>query len=105
MVNSWARTSTHGLLSDRLLFAKSQLCKVDRLFEIITRLIRKESSLGPAIDGLTAIIKDLSQRCCLESDELEKMVAPVVNTIPEYLILRALEAMWKAEDREVTGVA
>ncbi|RHZ83625.1 hypothetical protein Glove_89g96 [Diversispora epigaea] len=77
VVNSWARSSNHGLLSDRLLFAKVQLCKVDRLFEIITRLIRKESSLGPAIDGLTTIIKDLSKKCCLKSDELEKMVAPV----------------------------
>ncbi|CAG8731327.1 5181_t:CDS:2, partial [Acaulospora morrowiae] len=100
VVNSWARTSNHGLLSDRLLFAKAQLCKVDRLFEIITRLIRKESSLGPAIDGLTVIIKDLAEKCHLEHEELEKMIAPVVNTIPEYLILRALEAMWKAEERE-----
>ncbi|RUP43234.1 hypothetical protein BC936DRAFT_137448 [Jimgerdemannia flammicorona] len=99
--DNWARTSTIGLLSDRLLFAKVQLPRLERLFEIVTRLVRKESSLGPAIDGLLALVRQLADRAPpLSREELEKLIRPVVMAIPEYLVLRAVDGMWKNEARD-----
>ncbi|RUS28245.1 hypothetical protein BC938DRAFT_482111 [Jimgerdemannia flammicorona] len=99
--DNWARTSTIGLLSDRLLFAKVQLPRLERLFEIVTRLVRKESSLGPAIDGLLTLVRQLADRAPpLSREELEKLIRPVVMAIPEYLVLRAVDGMWKNEARD-----
>ncbi|KAG0174679.1 hypothetical protein DFQ28_005277 [Apophysomyces sp. BC1034] len=95
----WARTSPIGLPSDRLLFAKVHLNKLDRLFEILM-LLGEEEYLYTPMEGLIQLVKTLAKKADVPKDELKSMLHPVILSIPEYKLMRTLDIMWKSEANE-----
>ncbi|KAI9288672.1 hypothetical protein BC943DRAFT_317122 [Umbelopsis sp. AD052] len=96
VISDWARTSPVGLPSERLLFAKIQLKKDDRLFEIISTLAHAESAVGPAVDMLMSDFKK-SAEGKVTKEEMEDRVKSMVMAMPEPAILKSLDIIWANE--------
>lgn len=96
VIVEWARTSPVGLPSERLLFAKIQLKKEERLFEIISSLAQAESAVGPAVELLIKCFKRVAEDK-LAKEEIESQVKSMIMSIPESAILKSLDIIWANE--------
>ncbi|CAO3657804.1 unnamed protein product [Umbelopsis ramanniana] len=96
VIAEWARTSPVGLPSERLLFAKIQLKKDHRLFEVISTLAHAESAVGPAVDMLMSEFKK-SAEDKLTKEEIEDRVKSMIMAMPEPAILKSLDIIWANE--------
>jgi hypothetical protein len=84
------------LASERLLFAKIQLKKDNRLFEIISTLAHAESAVGPAVDMLMSNFQETAEGK-LTKEEVEDRVKSMIMALPESAILKSLDILWANE--------
>ncbi|KAG2185036.1 hypothetical protein INT43_000949 [Umbelopsis isabellina] len=100
VINEWAKTSPIGLPSERLLFAKMQLKKGEKLTEIITTLAHEESSVGPAVDMLLKNFKQLAEDK-MSQEELNVHIKSMIMAMPESAIAKSLDIIWAIESEKV----
>jgi hypothetical protein len=79
-----------------LLFAKIQLKKDERLFEVISTLAHAESAVGPAVDILMSDFKKTAEGK-LTKEEMEDRVKSMIMAMPEPAILKSLDIIWANE--------
>ncbi|KAH8548804.1 hypothetical protein BGW37DRAFT_522995 [Umbelopsis sp. PMI_123] len=96
VIADWAKSSPVGLASERLLFAKIQLKKDNRLFEIISTLAHAESAVGPAVDMLMSNFQETAEGK-LTKEEVEDRVKSMIMALPESAILKSLDILWANE--------
>lgn len=100
VINEWAKTSPIGLPSERLLFAKMQLKKGEKLTEIITTLAHDESAVGPAVDMLLNNFKQLAEDK-MSKEELNDQIKSMIMAMPESAIAKSLDIIWAIESEKV----
>jgi hypothetical protein len=88
------------LPSERLLFAKIQLKKDEKLTEIITALAHEESSVGPAVDVLLKSFKQLAEDKMSE-DEVNDHIKSMIMAMPESAIAKSLDIIWLNESEKL----
>jgi len=99
VITEWARTSPVGLPSERLLFAKMQLKKEEKLFEIISSLAHAESAVAPAVDILINKFRQFAEDR-LTKVEIENSVKSMILAMPEPAILKSLDIIWANESEK-----
>ncbi|GAB5586799.1 hypothetical protein Unana1_01699 [Umbelopsis nana] len=99
VITEWARTSPVGLPSERLLFAKMQLKKEERLFQIISSLAHAESAVAPAVDILINNFRQFAEDR-LTKVEIENSVKSMIMAMPEPAILKSLDIIWVNESEK-----
>ena len=99
VITEWARTSPVGLPSERLLFAKMQLKKEEKLFEIISSLAHAESAVAPAVDILINKFRQFAEDR-LTKVEIENSVKNMILAMPEPAILKSLDIIWANESEK-----
>lgn len=97
IIEQWTRDSTVGLQSERLLFQRSQLCKLNRLLDIFSTLLKPDSVLTAPMNEMLNIIRTIGLNSDMNDGELLKKVKQALFLIPEYLILKSLDTMFKKE--------
>ncbi|KTW27579.1 uncharacterized protein T551_03078 [Pneumocystis jirovecii RU7] len=95
------------LQSERLLFQRSRLCKLDKLLDIFSGLLRPDSVLTAPTNAILNIIRTIgSGEVEMNKEMLLEKVKQALFLIPEHLILKSLDAMFKKEldDAETENV-
>ncbi|KAG4305147.1 hypothetical protein PORY_001317 [Pneumocystis oryctolagi] len=87
---------TKGLQSERLLFQRSKLCKLDKLLDIFSGLLRPDSVLTAPTNAMLNIIRAMGSTA-MTGDVLLEKVKQALFLIPEHLILKSLDTMFKKE--------
>ncbi|KAG4300951.1 hypothetical protein PCANB_002588 [Pneumocystis canis] len=96
ILEQWTRVSTIGFQSERLLFQRSQLGKLDKLLDIFSGLLKPDSALTAPMNGMLNIIRTMGSKK-IDQEELLEKVKQALFLIPEYLILKSLDTMFKKE--------
>lgn len=107
ILEQWTRLSAIGLQSERLLFQRSRLCKLDKLLDIFSGLLRPDSVLTAPTNAILNIIRTIgSGEVEMNKEMLLEKVKQALFLIPEHLILKSLDAMFKKEldDAETENV-
>lgn len=97
IIEQWTKDSTMGLQSERLLFQRSQLCKLNKLLEIFSNVLKPDSVLTAPTNGILNIIRTMGSSNEINQEELLEKVKQALFLIPEYLILKSLDTMFKKE--------
>ncbi|KAI9023786.1 hypothetical protein CLU79DRAFT_117585 [Phycomyces nitens] len=94
----WARTSSIGLPSERLLFAKVQLNKLDRLCEVL-EWVGETATLGTTFHAMLELVKSLAESANVSKEDLSTRLQPVVLSVPEPQLMRVLDSLWASENK------
>lgn len=86
-----------GFQSERLLFQRSQLCKLGRLLDIFSNLLKPDSVLTAPMNGILNIVRTMGTKSEIDQEELLTKVKQALFLIPEYLISKSLDIMFKKE--------
>ncbi|QSL66224.1 hypothetical protein MERGE_000599 [Pneumocystis wakefieldiae] len=97
IIEQWTRDSTLGFQSERLLFQRSQLCKLGRLLDIFSNLLKPDSVLTAPMNGILNIVRTMGTKSEIDQEELLTKVKQALFLIPEYLISKSLDIMFKKE--------
>ncbi|KAG5519480.1 hypothetical protein PMAC_002107 [Pneumocystis sp. 'macacae'] len=98
ILEQWTRLSAIGLQSERLLFQRSRLCKLDKLLDIFSELLRPDSVLTAPTNAILNIIRTIgSGEAEMTKEMLLEKVKQALFLIPEHLILKSLDVMFKKE--------
>ncbi|KTW25780.1 hypothetical protein T552_03393 [Pneumocystis carinii B80] len=97
IIEQWTRESTVGFQSERLLFQRSQLCKLGRLLDIFSNVLKPDSVLTAPMNAILNIVRMMGTKTEIDQEELLIKVKQALFLIPEYLISKSLDTMFKKE--------